>query len=157
MDQSALTAYLERVFANAEVIMRQLAIPYIIAEVQKLFMKGGEIYQQILGDSLAQAGAWYGMYTPVVYRRGYTFLDEGNIAISAGDISSDGDTWSAAWHVSNQSPHAGFSEGFIMPNRQWRPGGFIVSTKGYYEATVEAPPDIVASLWGTAVSRAVSL
>ena len=157
MDQSALTAYLDRVFVNAEAIMKQLAIPYIISEAQKLFTKGGEIYQQILGDSLAQAGAWYGMYRPVVYQRGYTFLEEGNIAISAGDITSDGETWSAAWHVSNQSPHAGFSEGFIMPNRQWRPGGFIVSTRGSYEATVEVPPDIVASLWKTAVAQAVSL
>ena len=157
MTKEEAEAYVKIVFANAAVIVRQLAKPYIIQEVEKLCSKGGKIYSQVLGASLAAAAGWYGKYTPKVYQRGYTFLQEGNIEIGVGGITVDEASWNATWHVVSVSEHASFSDGFIMPNGKERPGGFIVANGGKFFAEVDVPDDIVISLWQEAVAQAATM
>lgn len=141
---------------HVQALARQMAIPLIIAQIQSLFERGGELYESILGDSIAAAGGWYGMYTPTVYKRGYSFTDERNIQIGAGSITTDSFTWDGIWDVANTSEHVGYSDGFIMRNKKWRPGGYIVVDGKDYEFEIDIPYELIADLWQKALAQVVS-
>ena len=157
--RAAVQATAEQVFSAAGEIYHDMLIPIIKGKIAELHAPGGQIHSSVVGDSVALAAAWYGMYPkPKVYHRLGTFTDEDNIAVSVGDIDTDGRTfWSAEGNVAHLSPHAGFANGFPMKNGIFRPGGPIVVQGGSYNADVDIDPSETQGLWDVAVSRAINM
>lgn len=154
MEVNALAA---QIMAEVIAVVEQMAAPYIAAAVEREFGPGGSIYSKIVGLSIAAASGWYGMYKPKVYRRGWTFTDESNIAVSVHDIQSNGKTWGAGWDVENQSSHAGYSDGFMMRNGEYRPGGYIVANNVNIRQDIEMPQDEVEYLFRAALAQVLGV
>lgn len=156
MSVADIEAAANRIFEMAESIYRELKIPVIEREVNAICAPGGKLYSRIVNASVGVAMAWYGMYKPKVYERGWTLTDPANHVVTIKDVKSDGGTsWSASGNVANTSPHAGFADGFLMPNREFRPGGPVVIQSGRFAEDIHLNPSEMQALWDTAVSRAI--
>ena len=121
--------FVSQVFAAAVNIYNELIAQVVADQLLVALGEGGDIYEQLMSAAIASAEIWYGMYSPTVYKRGYTMSQRGNISISA-DISVSGTGVSVRCTTANVSPHAGFSFGFWMYKRGkafWRPGGDLMA------------------------------
>lgn len=153
-DMEAMVAFWNNLQATAEEFARQMMIPYIKGEITKQCSRTGIIGQQVIGDSVAAALEWYGMYTPKVYRRGMTLSNPDNISVGAGNIETDGHTGSAELLATNMSPHAGYSFGFPMRNGLFRPAGDVIAIGRHYSGHIDIPDDVLGPIWEQAMVKA---
>lgn len=144
----------ETVLQNYDILVAQ----YVAEKLAKALMNGGELYERIMAGAIAGAQDWYDMYSPEVYKRGYTMTKRANINISA-NISVSGTDISASGSVTNTSPHAVYAEGFWFykrGKRYWRPGGdLMASVPKDLDFEVEIPSDVADELFDKALSAAL--
>ena len=153
MDEEML-AFFQRALEAADEVYMEMIAKYAAEELQDALAAGGELYEQIMAGAIAGAEAWYAMYSPTVYQRGYTMSNPGNIQISSS-ISVSGTSLSASCTTTNISPHANYAEGFWMYKRGkpfWRPGGDLMqSVPSSLSFTVDVPQDVADSCFDQAL------
>ena len=148
-------AYLSRLFEAATELYDVMIAGYVAEQASEALGEGGALYVELQAAAVAGAMAWYGMYEPEVYQRGYTMADPGNIVVESS-ISVSGTTVTGSYTVINKSPHVGYSEGFYCYKRGqlfWRPGGDIMqavpSTLSYH---IDIPQDVADNYFANALS-----
>lgn len=152
-------AMVEQIISNATAVYDQMVAAYAAAKISAALEPGGEIYEKLMSGAISGALAWYGMYTPLVYRRGMTMSNPGNIAISGGATSS-GNTISGWFSVANVSPHAVYSFGFPMRRYGkpfFRPGGDLMQdVPGSVNLDIDIPQTDVDTMFGAALEAVLS-
>lgn len=153
-DTTNVTVVVERIMSAAGAVYNQMLAAYAAEQVSAALQPGGAIYEKLMSGAIAGALAWYGMYTPLVYQRGMTMSDPGNIVIS-GNAKATGSVISGTAHVANVSPHAGFSYGFDFYRRGelfHRPGGDLMqSVPKSVQFDVDVPQDVANTMFLSAL------
>lgn len=108
---------------------------------------GGKLYEQIMAGAIAGGHLWYGMYKPKRYKRLGTLSDRGNIMIDVSEPEIEGTNIVASVNVQNISPHAGYAEGFMMVNGEYRRGGDLMGMVPSVVTTRwDAPRDVLEKI-----------
>ena len=154
MADSGLVAAVQQILDAASAVYDQMLSAYAADYLAAALQPGGEIYEQLMSGAIAGALAWYGMYTPLVYQRGMTMSDPGNISIS-GSVQASGSSISGSAHVANMSPHAGYSYGFWMYRRGkpfFRPGGDLMqAVPSSVSINISIPQSVANTMFASAV------
>lgn len=117
----------EAVIESFKQVAIELGMQRAAAALVEAMSPGGKGYEQIMRGAIAGANNWYGMYSPKVYKRGYSLTDRGNIDISISGPTISGTTIEMSYDVRNISPHIGWTAGFMMRNGETRPGGDVLA------------------------------
>lgn len=118
--------YKTDVFEKAQAVYKEYLTDYIAQEVNASLSEGGALYNFLLQSAITSAEQWYGLYTPMHYKRRGTLSNPANISISSS-FSSRGGEITGAWNLDNMSDQAEYAKsGFWIYTRSgkiWRPGG----------------------------------
>ncbi len=146
-------ATIDAIIALAISILRESVIKLAIERIKAAHSRGGEVYEEVVGIVIAEANAWYGMYTPVYYRRTYTLTNRNNIVITMSEPEVSENSISCEWSVKHLSPHFGWTFGFPMRNGLYRPGADILASANGGSYTI-APPAGLDALVEQAITQA---
>lgn len=148
-------AYITELFDAAKELYKVMIAQYVAEQLDIALSPGGDLYEQLMIGAVSGAAAWYGMYSPEVYQRAYSMTNPANIKIDHS-ITVNGASVTGQYSVSNQSPKAGYAEGFWFYKRGkrfWRPGGDLMQdVPDTLDYTVTIPQDIADSYFGSALA-----
>lgn len=160
-NREAFLAFATSVLSTARQLFLQAIQEYLTQWLDEAFAPGGKFYERVMAGAIASAVAWYGLFTPLKYQRGYTLSARGNILInySSAAAGEGGYEALATWSVQNISPHAQFSGGwdFMRGGKLvHRPGGdLMASVPDDLTENVEIPTDLASELFDSALSAAL--